>query len=173
MDTIIKSLENLETEIIKHYCRDLYSLFPCLGSKKNLFRAALKQFFEKGGIVTAQPDHSYCLHLEKKPLWVSPGRGINGESLPCSSWEEIIDEILWKSKLDHTVQLAVQLGLELAQTGRRDRDELERYENLIKGKENEEIALLDTEDDEPYKMRLADIPYMGNKSARLAEIVNL
>jgi len=62
----------------------------------------------------------------------------------------------------------IQFGLELAQTGRRDRDELARYEGMIQGRESEEITLLDTEDNESYKMRLDGIPYMGNKSARLA-----
>lgn len=59
-------------------------------------------------------------------------------------------------------------GLELAETGRRDQEELVSYWKLIEGIENKDVSLRDSEDGEIYTKSLFSLPYMGNKSARLA-----
>ena len=62
-------------------------------------------------------------------------------------------------------------GLELASSPRPERDGLEDYFTAIRGRENLRLRLRDQEDGLEYYVTLLDIPYLGNKSAALAEII--
>lgn len=68
---------------------------------------------------------------------------------------------------DTTLKGIVDLGLSLAESGRRDYGDLKKYWDLVEERIEDAIIFTDAEDGREYTMSLQEIPYMGNKSARM------
>jgi len=63
-------------------------------------------------------------------------------------------------------------GLWLAESGRRDYEETQKYFDKIEdmGIAGKLVTLMDSEDGSVYQVTYSGLPYLGNKSARLASV---
>lgn len=89
--------------------------------------------------------------------------------MECAARDEFEAESGEFDRLVELVSLANK-GLGLATEGRRDQDALEKYEDAVSDIMHLEVVLLDTEDNVFYTEDFQSLPYLGNKSAHLAQI---